>query len=171
MGMTALVNVVRDKALLRGCAGDVAGGQLTTGVPRGHRIILHQRGHLQNPGHFRNRSSRTSPGRLRNVDGTRSRRDKASGTQPALVARGPSPADADVGGLSRSAGEAMRPLLRPRTTSPALTPGSPAAAVAPHQPRCARVRGCPQLPTGPEWGPTWPRQRPGGSPRLPTWPF
>ena len=108
MGMTALVNVVRDKALLRGCAGDVAGGQLTTGVPRGHRIILHQRGHLQNPGHFRNRSSRTSPGRLRNVDGTRSRRDKASGTQPALVARGPSPADADVGGLSRSAWNAAR---------------------------------------------------------------
>lgn len=31
--MTALVNVVRDKALLRGCAADVARGQLTTGVP------------------------------------------------------------------------------------------------------------------------------------------
>ena len=37
-----------------------------------------------------------------------------------------------VGGLSRSAGEAMRPLLRPKNGSPSLTPGSSAVAVAPH---------------------------------------
>jgi hypothetical protein len=43
--MTALVNVVRDKALLRGCAADVARGQLTTGVPQDHRIILHRQGY------------------------------------------------------------------------------------------------------------------------------